>query len=202
MKKVCLIVFFISLAVYAYPQRFHGGAFGGFVVSQLDGDQLGGYNKPGVRVGGWVNTDVSDITTLQLELEYIQKGSKISQNRIVTENYYHSRLNYLQVSIPAKFLIEDKWKVEAGLAGGYLYRAQEDDGNGFLDAHPAFNKFELSFLAGLNYRINEKFTGNVRFNYTVFLLPVRPHPGDQKRWPFNLGQYNNVLAFTLYYQID
>jgi opacity protein-like surface antigen len=199
MKKILLTLFFFSFVMLSYSQRFHGGVMGGFVVSQLDGDHLGGYNKPGVRAGGWVNTAISEITTLQLELEYNQKGSKISQNRIATERYYHSRLNYLQVTLPAKFLLIDKWKAEAGIAGGYLIKAMEDDGNGFLEAEPAFDQFELSLIVGLNYNLTENIIGNVRFNYSA--LAVREHPGGQT-YLLNRGQYNNLLAFSVYYKID
>ncbi len=200
MKKVALIAFFILFTAFAFSQRFHGGIITGFVVSQLDGDNLGGYNKPGIRGGGWVNTDISDMVTLQLEIEYIQKGSKISENEALNTQYYHSRLAYLQVPLLAKMRVYPKIKAEAGLAGGYLFESAEDkDGFGFLEAEPDFNQFELSLLLGLNYRLNDKFIGNVRFNYSA--LPVREHPGGQTYW-LNRGQYNNVLSFTIYYQID
>ena len=77
MRYLFFVTALLFVTVLSYGQRFHGGPMTGLVVSQVDGDNLGGYNKPGIRAGGWVNTQISDLTTLQLELQYIQKGSKI-----------------------------------------------------------------------------------------------------------------------------
>ncbi|MFW6145171.1 MAG: outer membrane beta-barrel protein [bacterium] len=198
MKKVLLIAVFLISAFSSYAQRFNGGIHGGFIVSQLDGDNLGGYNKPGLRGGGWVNTVISPMVVIQMEMEYIQKGSKISETQLLSRNYYHSRLEYLQIPLLAKIRATDNITAEAGIAGGYLFNAIEDkDGSGFLDAEPSFNQYELSLLIGLNYHLTETLTGNVRFNYSA--LPVRDHPGGQAYW-LDRGQYNNVLSFGIYYE--
>jgi len=175
---------------------------GGLAATQLDGDNLGGYNKPGVRVGGWVNTRVWPHNILQLELEYIQKGSKVSESEIKSGKYYHSLLNYIQVSLVAKTSLMKRLTGETGLAGGYLTRSVEDkDGGGFIEPEPddAFTQFEFSGLVGISYALSENLAVNVRFNYS--LLPVREHPGGQK-WLLNRGQYNNAMLFSLYYRID
>jgi len=188
------------MAVLAHGQRFHGGVMGGLAATQLDGDNLGGYNKPGVRVGGWVNTQVKPNTILQLELEFIQKGSKISENELKNQRYYHSRLNYIQVPLLAKTSLMARLEGEAGIAGSYLTKSMEDkDGGGFLEAEPEFTQFEFSGLVGLSYKLSKNLAVNARFNYS--LLPVREHPGEQTYW-LNRGQYNNVMLFSLYYQID
>ena len=60
MKHIILTAVLICLFGSAYSQAFSGGVSAGFVASQLDGDNLGGYHKPGVRAGGWVNTRLGD----------------------------------------------------------------------------------------------------------------------------------------------
>lgn len=184
-----------------FGQRFNGGAMLGLTATQIDGDNLGGYNKPGIRGGGWVNTPVSESLILQLELEFIQKGSKISQNELKNkQKYYHARMDYLQAPVLVQTLVMPRLTGEAGMAGSYLFASLEDrDGDGFVIADPSFDQFELSGLLGLNYNLSEHFIVNVRFNYS--LLPVRPHPGGQVRWP-DRGQYNNAMLFSLYYMID
>ena len=172
----------------------------GLAATQIDGDNLGGYNKPGIRGGGWVNTSISENLVMQLELEFIQKGSKISQNELKNQRYYHARLNYIQVGVLAKTPLLTRLNGEAGIAGSYLVTSLEDkDGGGFLEAEPPFDLFEFSGLVGLNYELNERFTINVRLNYS--LLPVRAHPGQQVYW-LDRGQFNNAMLFSLYYQID
>lgn len=192
----------VLLAGHATGQRFHGGAMGGLAATQLDGDNLGGYNKPGVRVGGWVNTPIKPNVIMQLELEYIQKGSKVSESEIKIGKYYHSLLNYIQVSLLAKTSLMKMLDGEAGLAGGYMTRSVEDkDGGGFIEPEPedAFTDFEFSGMVGLSYALSKNLEANARFNYS--LLPVRDHPGGQK-WLLNRGQFNNAMLFSLYYQID
>jgi len=200
MKKALCILIFLLITMITYGQRFHGGPMTGFVVSQVDGDNLGGYNKPGIKAGGWVNTHISELTMLQLEIQYIQKGSKISENELKSGEYYHSRLNYLQVSFLGKYELMPKLHGEAGVAGGYLFNALEDyDGYGFVEPREAFNNYELSLLIGINYQFNDHFTGNIRFNYSA--LPIREHPGGQVYF-IDRGQYNNALSFSVYYRID
>ncbi len=173
---------------------------GGLAATQLDGDNLGGYNKPGVRFGGWVNTRIKPNMILQLELEYIQKGSKISDAELERQKYYHCRLNYIQVPLLAKTTLLPRLEGEAGIAASYLTRSLEDkDGGGFLEASPDFTQFELSGLVGIGYQLLENLSVSVRFNYS--LLPVREHPGDQTYW-LDRGQFNNAMLFSLYYQID
>lgn len=194
-----MLIVVMCLVLYARGQRFEGGVMLGFAVTQIDGDNLGGYNKPGIRGGGWVNTPVSGNLILQLELEFIQKGSKISEQELNSKQYYHACLNYLQAPILVKTSLMDRLTGEAGIAGSYLFTSLEDlDGYGFIEADPAFDQFELSGLIGLNYHLTKDLIGHIRFNYS--LLPVRPHPGDQYYW-LDRGQYNNALLFSLYYSI-
>ncbi|MGM0497765.1 MAG: outer membrane beta-barrel protein, partial [Bacteroidota bacterium] len=126
MRYLFIAIALLFVTALSYGQRFHGGPMAGLVVSQVDGDNLGGYNKPGFRAGGWVNTDISKLTTLQLEMQYIQKGSKISEQELKSGRYYHVQLNYLQVSFLGKYELTPKLKGEAGIAGGYLFEALED----------------------------------------------------------------------------
>jgi len=199
MRYILVILAILFFEALSYGQRFHGGPMTGLVVSQVDGDNLGGYNKPGIRAGGWVNTHISKLTTLQLELQYIQKGSKISEQELKKLRYKHIRLSYLQISLLGKYELMPKFKGEAGIAGGYLFEALEDlDGAGFIEPQRSFDEYELSLLIGLNYQFNEKFTGNIRLNYSA--LPIRDHPGGQVYF-IDRGQYNNALSFSLYYKI-
>lgn len=199
MRYLFVVISFLLITVLSYGQRFNGGAMSGLVVSQVDGDNLGGFNKPGIRAGGWVNTKISELTKLQLELQYVQKGSKISEQELKSGRYYHSRLNYLQISFLGKYELMPKLSGEAGIAGGYLFKALEDlDGAGFIEPLRPFDEYEFSLLIGLNYHFNEKFTANIRMNYSA--LPIRDHPGDQVYF-IDRGQYNNALSFSLYYKI-
>jgi hypothetical protein len=203
-KNYLLFISVLLFPLVLNAQRFDGGAMVGLTATQIDGDNLGGYNKPGIRAGGWVNTPISENLILQLELEFIQKGSKVSQSELKGGQYYHARLNYIQAPVLVKTSLMPRLNAEAGLAGAYLFNSLEDtDGYGFVEPqYPEsvpFDQFELSGLIGLNYDLIERFILNVRFNYS--LLPVRPHPGGQYHW-LDRGQFNNAMLFSLYYHIN
>jgi hypothetical protein len=82
MRKVFLLTLMIGLVVVAtqtQSQKFNGGILVGGLVSQVDGDDWAGYHKLGFLGGGFVSLDVSKHFTLQMEMEYIQKG----KNRLI-----------------------------------------------------------------------------------------------------------------------
>ena len=190
-----VILFFFSFSLYS--QTFGGGIMAGLSASQLDGDNWGGYNKAGLTFGVYSYTRFNKYVDAQIELRYVQKGSK-SDNKD-NSVFYLSKLNYIELPLFLKYRFLDKFSANIGLAAGYLQKSTEDkDGIGDLPAEPEFNEFELSGLAGIEYLITERLFFNVRFNYSM--LPVRDHPGDQTFF-LDKGQYNNVFTFTVCYQI-
>jgi len=197
MKRTFFILALIFLSKLVLSQTFGGGVFAGLNASQLDGDQWGGYSKAGVAFGIYTNAKLNKYIDAQLELKYSQKGSK-SDSKDETV-FYVSKLNYVELPFFFKYHFLNRFSANIGITAGYLQKATEDkDKIGDEPADPAFDKFELSGLAGLEYQISNQFYFNIRFNYS--LLAVRDHPGDQTYY-LNRGQYNNVLTFAVYYQI-
>lgn len=198
MKKIFSILIILLISQIGFAQTFGGGVFGGLSASQLDGDRSEGYHKAGLSFGIYTNAKINKYINAQLELRYVQKGSKA-----VNEDgslLYLSKLNYIELPLFLKYTFLDKFSANIGLAIGYLQKATEDkDGIGDEPADPPFNEFEFSGLAGVEYEIIENLFFNIRFNYSI--LPIRDHPGDQAYF-FDRGQYNNALTFAVYYQID
>ncbi|MCB2196883.1 MAG: PorT family protein [Bacteroidetes bacterium] len=196
MKRYFIIVLILFCYNFVNAQTFGGGVFGGLSASQLDGDKSGGYNKAGVSFGIYTNVHLTKFVDAQLELKYVQKGSKWEENDVT---FYHSKLNYIEMPLFLKYRFLEKFSANIGLALGYLQKSTENkDGIGDEPADPPFNEFEFSGLAGVEYEFWKNFYFNVRLNYSI--LPVRDHPGDQTFF-LNRGQYNNVLTFAVYYQI-
>lgn len=69
----------------------------GVVGSQVDGDTYEGFNKAGITAGLFVNRKLSDLFSLQLEMNYIQKGSRkpLDDNN----TYYLMRVTYIEVPV-------------------------------------------------------------------------------------------------------
>lgn len=198
MKKILFILIILLTNQFGYTQTFGGGVFAGLSASQLDGDNWGGYHKAGLSFGVYTNVMLNKYVDAQIELKYIQKGSSSNSEELAV--FYVSKLNYIELPIFLKYRFLDKFSANIGIAAGYLQKATEDKGGyGDEPADPAFNQFEFSGLAGVEYEIIENLLFNVRFNYSI--LPVRAHPGDQTYF-LNKGQYNNALTFAVYYQLS
>ena len=198
MNKYFQIIVFVFLSSSLFSQTFGGGAIAGLSASQLDGDNWGGYHKAGLTFGVYTYTKLNKFIDAQLEIRYVQKGS--NSNSKEQEIFYLSKLNYIELPLFLKYRFLNNFTANIGLAAGYLQKSTEDkDGVGDEPADPAFNQFEFSGLIGIGYKITDRIFFDVRFNYSI--LPVRSHPGDQTYY-LNAGQYNNVLTFTVHYQIS
>lgn len=197
MKKTIFFLFFVLTSYIVSAQAFGGGFFAGLSASQLDGDRSSGYHKAGLAFGIYTNAKLNKHVDAQMELKYIQKGSKWeSEDQMV---FYQSKLNYIELPIFLKYHFLERFSANLGIAAGYLQKATENkDRIGDEPADPPFDPFELSGLAGVEYQIIENLYFNVRFNYSI--LAIRSHPGDQSFF-LNRGQYNNVLTFAVYYQL-
>ena len=210
MKKRLPIILFLSLVgMGLYAQNFYGGITGGAVITQFNGDNRGGYNKIGPKAGFFVTREMSDRWNYQLELYFIQKGSQYSGEK--NEAYYNLRLRYLElplsiqyhlkgIHIPSLIDVDFRRGVypELGISAAYLLQAREDDdGGGLAEPSDPFRPYDISAHAGFSVHMNDHFILGFRYSYSI--LPVRDHPGGQT-WLLDLGQYNNVLHFSLNYR--
>jgi hypothetical protein len=199
MKKKSVVSTILLVIIFSAvnAQEFNAGAYGGMSITQLDGDTYSGYNKTGLVGGAFVNRFATKKIGWQLGIRYIRKGSKHADAS--NGSYYESQLHYVEMPVTARYYIRKNIDLEGGLAIGYLLKAMENFGDGFLDDNPPFNKFELSGLAGVNYHWNKQFSFGAFFSYS--LLPVRPYSSGYSV-PMDRGQYNNVIYLALCYTIS
>ncbi len=80
MKKTTYIYFSVLALLFsaqiAEAQMFRGGLKGGITASEVSGDHAGGPDKLGWYASVYTNRDIGAFTRFQLELMYIQKGSR------------------------------------------------------------------------------------------------------------------------------
>jgi|YNPMSStandDraft_1061717.scaffolds.fasta_scaffold01762_2 hypothetical protein len=196
-----LSIFFILISLYSIGQNFSPGINFGFVASQVDGDRLDGYNKPGLKVGILIQNNFYDKWTFLMGIDYIQKGSRKLRNPDNPDDrYYLLRLNYIEVPALIQYKYKAKFLGELGLVFGYLFKANEDvDGYGFMEPYPPFKPYDIPIRCGLGYKLNKNLS--LKFHYSYSLLPIRNHPANQT-WYFNKGQYNNYLIFAIFYVFE
>ena len=204
MKKIFIIT--LLFPFFCISQDFNAGIISGFSTSQVSGDQLSGFNKVGPRIGFFVNRNINWYT-LQLELQYISKGSKkiinTSQSPYLDNAYtsyindYRFHLDYIGIPISIHSNITKKITLETGNSINILIR-QKEEIDFYIDNSREVNKLEYCYFIGLFWDINNQYSINIRLSNSI--LPIRKHSSGQTyRW--NRGQYNTTLSFTLFYYI-
>jgi hypothetical protein len=193
-------MFLFFLAVATQAQNFGGGGIAGFSTSQVSGDRLSGFNKVGFVAGALASIPVSERVGVQMEITYIQKGSRKNLNPEKNDfRAYRLDLNYVEVPIIVLYHYNKKLVIEGGPSLGTLVHSKEQDEQGSFTEQRPFKKTELSINAGISYPLISNLMLNWRISNS--LLPVRPHVSGET-FRLNMGQYNTVLAFTLRYQVS
>lgn len=170
---VILILWMCSEDVLA-QQRFRGSLFAGVNLAQIDGDDLAGYNKPGLSAGVRVAYPTGQKTDLSLELAYSVRGSR--RSLFGGGDQVNTTLNYIE--IPLIFSYKDweipdekyfKVKAEGGLAYGYLFDV-ESFNSGYTTE--TLKNFDITYLLGVSFNFTKRLGLTVRYNRSLNdLLP-------------------------------
>ena len=206
---ICLFLLLVTTYSYAQDKGFRGGIMFGAVASQVDGDMLIGYNKGGLQGGMFIANKFTKHWGIQIEMKYIQKGSRTTSVPADTANvngdttrYYKLRLSYIDVPFIFTYNIGKRFMLEAGLGFAYLFRVREDIGgygmSPLMQNERPFNRMEFPFVFGVAFYPAKNF--HIDFRYSYSILPIRAHPANQT-WYFNRGQYNNLLSFGMFLNI-
>lgn len=158
-------------------QRFKAAALAGINLSQIDGDNLYGFNKLGVTAGGRLSYANSKSVDLALEMLYSQRGSAV---RVFNNNPGDKiSLNYLE--LPLVVSLRDwyvtsgdyyKVRVDGGFSYAYLFGA---DASGFNEDY--FRKHDVSWLLGAGIRFTKFWGLSLRYTssfYNMYKDPSSP----------------------------
>jgi hypothetical protein len=204
-RKIGLSVLLASVvSTAAMGQYFNGGLFFGFTMAQIDGDTYSGFHQPGLTAGAFTSRDFGEKVAAQLEIKYTAKGARETGNDEGPVEY-EQRLRYIEV--PVKFIYKINpinMSLEAGLVPGYLF--QHKGLFDLVELDSDYEKFELSWLAGINYHLSEKVSLSIHYSYSI--VPVRKYENSGYNYGFlsrtfwlTRGDYNNVVQFMVYYQM-
>ncbi len=200
MKRFIIIVISCFLIADSFSQKFHGGIQVGLPMSQVSGDQLGGFDKAGIFGGGFVSLHFFQKSSVQLEINYIQKGSRKNPNPDNGDySKYLLRLHYIEVPLLYKYDLHKLISLEIGAAVAFLAKSTEEDENGVSLEPRAFNKYEISLIGGGYVNFLKKLRLNVRYENTFPFLPIRDHYSEAT-YRLNKGQYNSLIVFALQYE--
>jgi hypothetical protein len=202
MNRFCIACLIFLLPFGAGAQSFHAAIKGGIAATQVSGDNLGGFDQFGGTIGGVVGIPLSEKLDLNLEILFVQKGSrKVADPDNEDYKEYLLRLNYFEFPLLLQYKHSDRIALEAGPILGVLVSAKEEDELGpfnWNEPRP-FDKTEIGAGGGIVYNFAKNWAVVSRFETSI--LPIRPHQSGQT-YQWNRGQYNTVLLFMLQYRFN
>jgi hypothetical protein len=199
MKQFFLIMI-MTVSLSAAAQKFNGGVLAGGLISQVDGDSWKGYDKVGFMAGGFVGLRLSPHSSFQMEMEYIQKGSRKNADLEKGDvSSYLFRIHYLEIPVLYQFTFARRLSVEAGPAVDVLLGYYEEMDNVPDPPTEPLRPVTLSGILGASVNITKNLKTTFRFNYSLLSLrnSAPPYPAVYRKILFEYGQYNNVLSLSL-----
>ena len=174
--KISIFCFLCLSANETMAQGFESSILFGFTASQIDGDNLAGFDKLGLSGGLNVYRKVGSRYYGKLEFLYSQRGSQSSLSLTTPTDQSKTHLNYIE--IPLLFGINDwlspdgdfyKVRAETGLSYGYLISANSTDPQ-FESKIINFRRSILSYSIGASYSLNKRWSLNARYTRDISTL--------------------------------
>lgn len=200
MKNYIFILITLS-TIGASAQNFGGGFYIGMGTSQINGDNLGGFNLPGANIGAFTDYALNDRASIQLELAFLQKGARDAISD--SSSFNKVRLNYLE--IPLVFSYQwNQLSLELGPALDILITSNEES-NGFeIESDPPYYNYSLTSIVGLTWHFTEQFKISFRTNQSISVIRESNVPsgtGPNAIQILKPGLRNLTLSFALIYKI-
>jgi hypothetical protein len=196
LKKFAILLFCGFLTISSNAQNFGGGLIAGASTSQVAGDMLGGFNKIGLLAGVYTNLKIKEDLQLQLEIIYIEKGSR--NPNLHKNTIQEITLSYVEIPISINLQQKENLGIELGILPAFIMSSKMNDYFSEIEINPSFEKYDFGIFAGINYHLSKKIILNSRISNSI--IPIRPHvSGATNGW--NKGQYNTVLNFAIHYNL-
>lgn len=194
-QRISIIVLLLSALVGGAKltaQTFQASALAGLNVSQIDGDDLIGFNQFGFNAGLRVVAVLNDRWRIGPEILYSQIGSRRGANEFNVSDFDRVTLN--TVEVPMMVYFKD-WRItaEAGLAYQRLinYTILNSFGEDVTDDIP-FREDLVNFQAGVTFYASPKLGFNFRWSKTI---------SDLEANDGNLTLRGRSLSFRIVYTL-
>lgn len=167
-----LLLTVLSVTNISYAQDIRAGIITGVNLSQVDGDNIAGFYKIGLNVGGAGIWQFNEKFSGAFEIIYSQKGSSSSPTGNPGVQKLKFKFDY--VDVPVIFRYHDRAvSFGAGFTIGSLVSQYVEVAG--LGLQSTLSKRDFNILAEGNYMINEKLALNIR--YSISLLGIGVYNG-------------------------
>ncbi len=199
MKNIVILLFLNLFTLNLWAQKFEGSLYTGVCASQVSGDNYSGFNKAGFIIGGSVRRAISTSWNLQMEMMYVQKGSRHVSSDSVRNDFYQIKVNYIEIPFSLQYKNNDKLLLEGGASFGVLINGGvEENLYGVMPGQKPFHTTEIALHLGTEYKFAKNF--GLNFRLTNSILPIREHASGAT-YLYNRGQLNTAIYLSLHYYI-
>jgi hypothetical protein len=149
----CLSLLFNPVNTFS-QSKFHLNT--GFLLTQVDGDNYGGFKKMGYSFGAGFCFENGT------ELQFIDWSTRINQKgfrEVNVSNWDLARLTYLETDLLYGFVLGEK----SALCGGLYYGR-------LLNYYPRLKKSDLAPVLRFDYRFTERISLQSRFSMSVISI--------------------------------
>lgn len=174
LATLILLIFILPHA--GISQGFSGGLMVGGSLSQINGDEAYGYNKLGILGGVRAGYRFSGRLSLEMEMLYNQKGSRVSRRFIDQAGKWKIALDYFEIPILIglkDWLAKDgsyyQMNFYGGLSYGYLFNS-EITNQKYKFIENDLRPYDFSFILGTTYYINRHFGITGRYQRSITKL--------------------------------
>lgn len=197
-------ILFCAPAV-SQAQMIKGAVIGGFNLSQVDGDEVYGFNRIGLNVGVSAIIPLSERWSVALENSFNQKGAYQKQQYYDSidgiTGEYNLRLNYVSVPLTVQYHDMGGLTFGAGFSWDRLVGFTEVEHGGLREPYSdsiAFNENDFNIIADIRFRIYKRLKFNLRYAYSI--VPIREREfSNLNSDTWMRKQYNNNISFRLIY---
>lgn len=194
-----LLLFVLSMAFVPMlqAQTFSAMLVGGFNLSQIDGDKLGGFNKIGFNTGARVSARLNERWHLSTEFLYSQQGASAVSTDDISSQYDKIRLNFVEVPFMINY---SDWKILASAGVSYNrlinYEVINDQGEDITELE-LYREDIPALVLGATYKFSEKMALNFRWSrYLRSLLPSDDDPNTE-----DVNFIGRNIGIRLYYYL-
>lgn len=162
------------------------GVKGGINLSNLYVDDVKDENmKVGLNIGAYAKIPITRGFSIQPELLYSSKGSKVTYDNVFGNGEYRFNLNYVEVPVLAVFNVARNFNIHAGGYAAYLASAniKRIDDEGDIDKiadlnEDNFRRFDYGLVGGVGFDIHN-FTLGARYNYGLNEVGKSGNPSSE-----------------------
>jgi hypothetical protein len=165
-SKLYIFCFLLFFSKSACSQGFEAALILGANFSQIDGDQLGGYNKLGVNTGFAISRQIDQSWKWSFEILYAMKGSKkrIVDPQVSTPSL-RIDLHYIEIPLLVRYGLRNLEFYGGPTIGINVFNRRED--NGFISKQMGLRPLEFSLHLGGTYYLGPSWGLDLRHSYSL-----------------------------------